>query len=50
MTETTTHRGAWGFEAGDEIAPGLHALSLLGGGERYEAYLASTIASTTGLS
>jgi eukaryotic-like serine/threonine-protein kinase len=40
MTETTTHRGAWGFEAGDEIAPGLHALSLLGGGERYEAYLA----------
>jgi eukaryotic-like serine/threonine-protein kinase len=30
----------WGFEPGDEIAPGLHALSLLGGGERYEAYLA----------
>ncbi len=30
----------WGLEPGDEIAPGLHALSLLGGGERYEAYLA----------
>ena len=30
----------WGFDAGDEIAPGLHALNLLGGGERYEAYLA----------
>jgi serine/threonine protein kinase len=30
----------WGFEPGDEIAPGLHALNLLGGGERYEAYLA----------
>ncbi len=40
MTETTTDPGAWGFEAGDEIAHGLHALSLLGGGERYEAYLA----------
>jgi serine/threonine-protein kinase len=31
---------SWGFEPGDEIAPGLHALSMLGGGERYEAYLA----------
>jgi serine/threonine protein kinase len=40
MTEATMDRDAWGFEAGDEIAPGLHALSLLGGGERYEAYLA----------
>ncbi|HET6714328.1 MAG TPA: serine/threonine-protein kinase [Actinomycetota bacterium] len=40
MTDTTMDLGAWGFEAGDEIAPGLHALSLLGGGERYEAYLA----------
>jgi serine/threonine-protein kinase len=28
------------FEAGEEIAPGLHALEALGGGSRYEAYLA----------
>ena len=31
---------SWGFEEGDEIAPGRHALRLLGGGSRYEAYLA----------
>lgn len=31
---------SWGFEEGDEIRPGLHALKLLGGGRRYEAYLA----------
>jgi serine/threonine-protein kinase len=31
---------AWGFREGDEISPGLHALRLLGGGYRYEAYLA----------
>jgi len=31
---------SWGFEEGDEIAPGRHALRLLGGGYRYEAYLA----------
>jgi eukaryotic-like serine/threonine-protein kinase len=30
----------WGFEEGDEIAPGRHALKRLGGGFRYEAYLA----------
>jgi serine/threonine protein kinase len=30
----------WDFEAGDEIAPGRHVLSRLGGGSRYEAYLA----------
>lgn len=30
----------WGFQEGDEIAPGLHALRLLGGGVRFEAYLA----------
>jgi eukaryotic-like serine/threonine-protein kinase len=30
----------WGFEEGDEIAPGRHALKRLGGGHRYEAYLA----------
>jgi serine/threonine protein kinase len=39
MGERTDHE-RWDFEPGDEIAPGLHALSLLGGGERYEAYLA----------
>jgi eukaryotic-like serine/threonine-protein kinase len=31
---------AWGFEEGDEIVPGRHALGLLGGGKTYEAYLA----------
>lgn len=30
----------WGFKEGDEIVPGRHALQLLGGGTRYEAYLA----------
>ena len=30
----------WNFPDGDEIAPGLHAVHLLGGGKRYEAYLA----------
>jgi serine/threonine-protein kinase len=30
----------WGFGAGEEIAPGLRAQQLLGGGTRYEAYLA----------
>jgi serine/threonine protein kinase len=29
----------WGFVEGDEIAPGRHAVRLLGGGRRYEAYL-----------
>lgn len=31
---------AWGFEEGDEIARRLLAVRLLGGGERYETYLA----------
>jgi serine/threonine protein kinase len=31
---------SWGFEEGDQIAPGRHAVELLGGGRRYEAYLA----------
>jgi serine/threonine protein kinase len=31
---------AWGFDEGEQIAPGLHAVKLLGGGHRYEAYLA----------
>jgi eukaryotic-like serine/threonine-protein kinase len=30
----------WGFEEGDEIVPGRVAMRLLGGGIRYEAYLA----------
>jgi eukaryotic-like serine/threonine-protein kinase len=30
----------WGFEEGDQIVPGRHAVHLLGGGTRYEAYLA----------
>ena len=30
----------WGFEEGTEISRGRHALRLLGGGTRYEAYLA----------
>ena len=30
----------WNLEEGDEIVPGRHALKLLGGGHRYEAYLA----------
>jgi serine/threonine protein kinase len=30
----------WAFHEGDEIYPGRFALSLLGGGRRYEAYLA----------
>jgi eukaryotic-like serine/threonine-protein kinase len=31
---------SWRFDEGDEIAPERHALRLLGGGIRYEAYLA----------
>jgi serine/threonine protein kinase len=31
---------SWGFEEGDEIVPGRHAVQLLGGGHRYEAYIA----------
>ena len=30
----------WNFAEGDEVAPGRHALTRLGGGRRYEAYLA----------
>lgn len=35
-----THNKTWNFNEGDEIVPGRHALGLLGGGHRYEAYLA----------
>lgn len=31
---------SWEFQEGDEIVPGRYALQLLGGGHRYEAYLA----------
>lgn len=31
--------GGWGFEHGDEIAPGLRVLQSLGGGTRYEVFL-----------
>ena len=31
---------SWGFEVGDEIVPGRITQMLLGGGERYEAYVA----------
>ena len=31
---------SWDFREGDEIVPGRHAVRLLGGGRRYEAYLA----------
>lgn len=30
----------WGFEEGEDIVPGRYAVKLLGGGRRYEAYLA----------
>lgn len=33
-------RDGWGFDEGDDIAPGRRAVRLLGGGRRYEAYLA----------
>ncbi len=34
------HYESWRLEEGDEIVPGRHAVELLGGGRRYEAYLA----------
>lgn len=38
--QTERPREAWGFDQGDPIADDLTALRLLGGGTRYEAYLA----------
>lgn len=38
VDESTTQ--SWNFEQGEEIVPGRHALSKLGGGSDYEAYLA----------
>jgi len=37
---TDPEESKWGFEHGDEIVPGRSAIKLLGGGFRYEAYLA----------
>lgn len=36
----TEQETAWRLEEGEEIVPGRHALKRLGGGHRYEAYLA----------
>jgi serine/threonine-protein kinase len=36
----TDMSSSWNFHEGDEIAPGLAAMRLLGGGSAYEAYLA----------
>jgi serine/threonine protein kinase len=36
----TQPKSSWDFAEGDEIVPGRSAVQLLGGGERYEAYLA----------
>lgn len=38
--EAGERKSSWGFAEGDEIVPGRHAVRLLGGGHRYEAYLA----------
>jgi eukaryotic-like serine/threonine-protein kinase len=37
---STRDYSTWRFAEGDEIVPGRHATRLLGGGRRYEAYLA----------
>jgi eukaryotic-like serine/threonine-protein kinase len=39
-TSEARRSSRWGFDEGDEIAPGRHALKRLGGGHRFEAYLA----------
>jgi eukaryotic-like serine/threonine-protein kinase len=42
LTPASDHldMASWDFSESDEMVPGLHALRLLGGGRRYEAYLA----------
>ena len=40
MTTMMVEREAWELQEGDEISAGVSALRLLGGGTRYEAYLA----------
>ena len=37
---TETRKSSWSFAEGAQIVPGRHAVRLLGGGHRYEAYLA----------
>jgi len=39
VSEAVWEQDTWGFAEGDEIVPGRHAVRLLGGGRRYEAYL-----------
>lgn len=40
MTTMQRERAAWDFAEGEEILPGRHALVALGGGRRFEVYLA----------
>lgn len=40
MTATVEPKTSWNFATGDEIVPDRSAQSLLGGGERFEAYVA----------
>lgn len=40
VAATPDTRSAWGFTLGDEIVPGRTMQALLGGGERFEAYVA----------
>jgi serine/threonine-protein kinase len=40
VRQSETEDPGWEFREGEQISPGLHALRLLGGGHRYEAYLA----------
>ncbi len=39
MTDVSWEQDTWGFAERDQIVPGRHAVRLLGGGRRYEAYL-----------
>jgi serine/threonine protein kinase len=39
-TAAPKHKAGWGFASGDEIVPGRTMQTLLGGGERFEAYVA----------
>lgn len=41
IEERDVRKEGWGFEPGDVIVPGVVAQKLLGGGRRYEAYLAT---------
>lgn len=39
MDDPTRGKDTWGLAEGDQVIPGRHAVRLLGGGIRYEAYL-----------